>query len=65
VAINVSISFCKAVTKGTLIAEAREVAISPKLATYLIDVKDEGGGLIAQLQGTVYRKSAGLGDVIR
>ena len=65
VAITVSTSFCKAVTKGTLIAEAREVAISPKLATYLIDVKDEAGGLIAQLQGTVYRKKDSIGDIIR
>jgi acyl-CoA thioesterase len=64
VAINVSISFCKAVTKGTLIAEAREVAINPKLAIYLIDVRDEAGGLVAQLQGTVYRKRAGIGEVI-
>ena len=65
VAINVSIAFFEAVTKGTLIAEAREVAISPKLATYLIDVKDEGGGLIAQLQGTVYRKKDSIGDINR
>jgi acyl-CoA thioesterase len=64
-AINVSISFFKAVKEGALIAEAREVAINPKLATYLIDVKDEAGTLVAQLQGTVYRKRAGIGDVVR
>jgi acyl-CoA thioesterase len=64
VAINMSISFCKAVRRGTLIAEAREVAINPKLATYLIDVSDEAGALVAQLQGTVYRKGAGIGEVV-
>jgi acyl-CoA thioesterase len=47
------------VQSGTLIAEAREVAVSPKLVTYLIDVRDEAGGLIAQVQGTVYRKTPG------
>jgi len=57
VAINVSIAFFKAVTEGTLIAEAREVALNRKLATYLIDVSDEAGDLVAQLQGTVYRKT--------
>ena len=60
-AINVSVAFFKAVKSGALIAEAREVAVSPKLATYLIDVRDNAGGLIAQVQGTVYRKTAGTG----
>jgi acyl-CoA thioesterase len=64
VAITASISYFVAARSGTLIAEAREVAINPKLATYLIDVKDEAGGLVAQLQGTVYRKSVGIDDVI-
>jgi len=34
------------------------VARSRKLATYLIDVTDEAGDLVAQLQGTVYRKTS-------
>ena len=58
VAINASIAFFKAVTEGTLTAEAREVALNRKLATYLIDVSDEAGDLVAQLQGTVYRKTS-------
>lgn len=49
-------------TGGTLTAEAREVALNPKLATYLIDVRDESGGLIAHFRGTVYRKNAAIGD---
>jgi acyl-CoA thioesterase len=57
VAINVSIAYFKAVSAGTLVAEAREVALSRRLATYLIDVTDEAGDLVAQLQGTVYRKT--------
>ena len=55
-AINASISFLKAVSGGTLIAEATEVSINPKLATYDIRVTNENNDLIALFQGTVYRK---------
>jgi acyl-CoA thioesterase len=65
VAINVSISFFKAMTKGALMAEANEVSINPKLATYLINVKDESGDLIAQFQGMVYRKKDNIGDIVK
>ncbi|RPH50477.1 MAG: hotdog fold thioesterase [Desulfobacteraceae bacterium] len=56
VAINVSISYMKAATRGRLFAEAIEVAINPKLASYTVNVTDEQGGLIAIFQGMVYRK---------
>ncbi len=65
VAINVSISFFKAVKGGTLTAEAEEVAINPKLATYLIQVKDESGNAIALFQGTVYRKKDSIADIVK
>ena len=64
-AINVSISFFKSAKSGMLIAEGREVSLNPKLATYLIDVKDESGNAIALFQGTVYRKKESLGDFIK
>lgn len=64
-AINVSISFFKAAKSGTLFAEGREVSLNPKLATYLIDVKDEAGNAIALFQGTVYRKKESIGDIIK
>jgi hypothetical protein len=36
-------------------------ACSTRLASYRIEVvEEEGGGLIAQLQGTVYRTRAGI-----
>ena len=57
VAVNVSITFMKAVTAGTLLAEARELALNPKLGTYTVDVKDEHGNLVAVFQGLAYRKS--------
>ena len=65
VAINVSVSFFKAVRSGTLTAEAREAALSPRLATYLMDVRDEGGALVAHLQGTVYRKKESIADIAK
>jgi len=63
--IDASISYFAAVTGGALTAEAREVARNQKLATYLIDIRDEAGGLVAHFRGTVYRKRAGIGDVVR
>jgi acyl-CoA thioesterase len=64
-AINVSISFFKAAKSGTLFAEGREVSFNPKLATYLIDVKDEAGNVIALFQGTVYRKKESLAEIVK
>jgi acyl-CoA thioesterase len=64
-AINVSISFFKAARTGTLFAEAREVSLNPKLATYLIDVTDEEGNKIALFQGTVYRKKESLAEILK
>ncbi len=56
VAINAHISFLKGAQKGTLFAEAREVSLNPKLATYQIDVLDEENNKVAVFQGMVYRK---------
>jgi len=56
VAINVSISFLKAASTGTLLAEAKEVSKNFKLGSYTVEVKDEQGELIAIFQGMVYRK---------
>jgi acyl-CoA thioesterase len=65
VAINVSISFFKAATGGTLFAEAEEISINPKLATYLITVTDDAGNKIALFQGTVYRKKDSIADILK
>jgi acyl-CoA thioesterase len=56
VAINGSIAYLKAVTEGTLFAEAEEVSVNPKLATYKVSVTDERDNTIAIFQGMVYRK---------
>ena len=56
VLINANMSFVKAATKGTLIAEAKETSISPKIATYNVDITDDNGDIIAIYQGMGYRK---------
>ncbi|SFM60327.1 PaaI family thioesterase [Thermodesulforhabdus norvegica] len=62
-AINATISYFKAVSSGTLYAEAEEISLSPRLATYAIRVIHDREGLIALFQGTVYRKKERLEDM--
>lgn len=54
--INTSVCFVKAATSGTLYAEAREQSLNHKLASYLVQVTDDNGGIVAIFQGMVYRK---------
>jgi len=56
VAINVSITYMKAVNSGRLRAEAREVSINPRLGSYTVNITDEHDALVAIFQGLVYRK---------
>jgi len=63
-AINATISFLKAVSSGTIYAEAVELSKNPKLATYKIDVFHDSGDLLAIFQGTVYRKKQSLNDFL-
>ncbi|MBN2808155.1 MAG: hotdog fold thioesterase [Deltaproteobacteria bacterium] len=60
VGVSATISYLKATSQGTLTAEAREVALNAKLATYQVDVRDESCALVAVFQGTVYRKKVTL-----
>ncbi len=65
VGINVSITYLKAMTAGTLTAEAREVALNSKLASYTVEVTDATGTLIAIFQGLAYRKKQAIADAVR
>ena len=56
VAINTSITFMKAAREGTLHAEARELSKNFRLGSYIVEVKDDAGELIAVFQGLAYRK---------
>jgi len=60
VALNVSITFMKAATTGTLWAEAREVSKNFKVGSYIVTVKDDDGDLVALFQGLAYRKKEKL-----
>jgi acyl-CoA thioesterase len=59
-AINAEISYFKAVSSGSLVAVAKEISRSRSLGTYLIDVFNEKGELIANLKGTVFRKNEAI-----
>lgn len=50
-------------TSGVLQAEAREVAVSPRLSTCEVRVTDETRDLVALFTGTAYRKKERLADV--
>jgi acyl-CoA thioesterase len=60
VGINVSITYMKSASEGTLTAEAREVALNPKLASYTVNVTDDSRSLVAIFQGLVYRKQQSI-----
>ncbi|HZL46776.1 MAG TPA: PaaI family thioesterase [Opitutaceae bacterium] len=65
VGINVGITYIKSATAGTLTAEAQEVALNPKLASYTVNVTDDAHSLIAIFQGLVYRKQQAIGGEAR
>jgi acyl-CoA thioesterase len=56
VAINVNISFLKAVSKGTLYAKAEEISRNSKIGCYTIHITDAQGALISCVQGMAYFK---------
>jgi acyl-CoA thioesterase len=65
VGINVSITYVKATTSGTLTAEAREVSLNPKLGSYTVNITDETGVLVAVFQGLAYRKKQQIADDVK
>lgn len=64
VAVNVSMSFIKAVSTGTVVAVAQEVSSTNKLGVYRIEVTDEENEVVAVMQGMVYRKKEKITDFI-
>jgi acyl-CoA thioesterase len=53
-AIDVSISFLAATTRGTLTATAVEVSRSPRLSRVEVEVRDARGAQVALFHGTAY-----------
>jgi len=60
VAISASITFMKASSSGFLTAEAREVSKNFKLGTYIVEIRDDVGDIVAMFTGMVYRKKENL-----
>ncbi len=60
VSVNASISYLKAVTKGTLFADGKLVTLTPKFGSYSVHISDEEGNIIAVFQGLGYRRQQGM-----
>lgn len=61
VALNMTLTYHEAPKPGTVLrAESREIHRSRKIGTYIIQVTDEGGTLIASCQALAYRKGIPL-----
>lgn len=58
VALSVSIQFLRPGKSGTLYGSARLQSSSGRVGTYLVEVKDEAGELIASFQGLAYCKAS-------
>ncbi|WP_370575345.1 PaaI family thioesterase [Methanomethylovorans sp.] len=63
-AINCSIAYVKAARQGYLTAEAKEISIGHKLATYIVTITDEEDEMIATFQGTAYRKNETIEELL-
>ena len=61
-AINTSMTFIKSARSGTLYAEATELSRNRQLGNYQVEITDDQQQLIAQFQGTAYRKEVNLID---
>ncbi|HHY00946.1 MAG TPA: PaaI family thioesterase [Methanothermobacter sp.] len=64
VAINANISYLKAVTKGVLTAEARELSSGGRIGSYTVDVFDKSHDLVCVFQGMAYRKRDKISDLV-
>ncbi len=56
VVINASINFIKAASQGILFAKAIELSRTSKIATYIVNITNTEGVLIAEYHGTAYRR---------
>ena len=64
VALDVSITFCRAATKGLLTAEALEESRTRRTSVCNVRVTDEEGTLVALFRGTAFRKEDPLEVVL-
>jgi acyl-CoA thioesterase len=64
VAVNVSITYMKALTMGKITAEAREISRNHKLSTYTIHVYNDAGEVAAVFQGLAYQKRESIKSLL-
>ena len=64
VALDVTISFVKAVTSCVLTARAEELSLGSRTGVYAVRVTNELGEVVALFQGTVYRKKTPIAALI-
>ena len=58
--IHASVDYMRAVSSGTLFAEARELSLNHTLGNYIVHVYDDNKELVAVFHGTAYRKKVTL-----
>lgn len=64
VSLNASITYPKSAKEGDLlVAEAKELSLNNKTASYDIEVRNQQGETIALFRGTVYRTSKHILDI--
>jgi len=56
VALDTSITFARAATRGVLTAEAREESVSRRVSVCNVRVTGDGGEIVALFRGTAFRK---------
>jgi acyl-CoA thioesterase len=56
VGLDATITFSRGAVRGTLTAEAREIAVSRRVSVCEVRVTDASGALVAAFQGTAFRK---------
>ncbi len=64
-ALDVSISFVKALSSGTLVATAAEDTPPGRIGRYSVRVEEDDGTLVALFRGTAYRKKDAIATLIR
>lgn len=64
VALDVSITFCRAATRGLLTAEALEESRTRRTSVCNVRVTDDAGTLVALFRGTAFRKEDPLAAVL-
>lgn len=64
VALDTSITFIRAASRGVLTAEAREESVSRRVSVCTVRVTDEEGRVVALFRGTAFRKDEPLSEVV-